>query len=165
MISHLSVMIPASKDKQTTISNPSSRRRRRSTHHLDRTTERQLAVPLTEMQISQRQLGLVHVYRKVASTPSRQVLDIAIPTVFTRGDRSSTFSGNLVKDIRSEVVGGTNVGPLGQRQVGLGTTLVQIGRFQCGLSLVPGVEQLLRGSSSAEKGNSTILISGRGAAR
>jgi hypothetical protein len=81
------------------------------------------------MQIAEGQLGLVHVNWKVTPTPPREVLDITVPTVFSGRDRTGPFGGDLVVHIRGEGGEGTDVGTLGEREVGFRAAFVEVGRF------------------------------------
>jgi hypothetical protein len=110
------------------------------------------------MQIAEGQLGLVHVNGKVTPTAPREVLDITVPTVFSGRDSASSFDGDLVVHLRGEVGAGTDVGTLGEREVGFRAAFVEVGRFQGGFAFVPGVEEFLRGGCSAEEDERTVIV-------
>jgi hypothetical protein len=152
MTSHLRVMIPAFRRqdyRRSALEFPPPGRHSSRTHHLDRSTECQLAIALTEMQITERQLGLVHVDGEITPTPSREVLYVTVSAMLSRRDCSSSFGGDFIVHFRGQVGRGTDVGTFGEREMGLRAAFVQVGRFQRGFPFVPGVEESLRRGRSA----------------
>lgn len=73
---------------------------RDNTRHLNRPTERDLAVSLREVQVSHRKSSSLHVHRQIRLTSPRQVLDIAIPAML-RSTRHSprSLAPNLRLDL------------------------------------------------------------------
>lgn len=64
--------------------------------HLDRAAERDLSVALTEVQISNRELGARDVHGEVGLASARQVLDVAVPAMLgSAGDGAGALSADL----------------------------------------------------------------------
>lgn len=110
---------------------------RDDTRHLNRTTERDLAIALREVQVAYGELGAFHMDRKVDLTAAGQVLDVAVAAVFwaTRNSACALFADFLF-DIRVCVAG---VDVLGLRWQGDVAVHVRACLDQTGLALVPGL--------------------------
>jgi len=77
--------------------------------------------------------------------PRRQVLDVAVAAVFTRGHRASAFGGHFLGDF---TLGLAAVRGGGKGRVGETRHAVGVGGDQLGLALVPLVEHLLVGQAA-----------------
>src|ERR671917_2869219 len=61
--------------------------------HLDGPAEGNLAVPLREVQVPQRELRPIDVHREVDARADREVLDVAVAAVLARRDRPAGLTG------------------------------------------------------------------------
>ena len=73
---------------------------RDDTRHLNRAAERDLAVALLEVQVTDREFGTLDVDGEVDLAATGQVLDVAVASVFwTPGHGASTFFADLLFDV------------------------------------------------------------------
>ena len=116
------------------------------TTYLNRSTERNLAIALREMQVPNRELGPLDMHRQVNLAAARQVLDIAVAAVFrATGDSSSTLFADFVLNV---VARGSGVHVLGLGRVRDVAVHVRAGFDQAAFALVPGCEDFGGGGAA-----------------
>jgi hypothetical protein len=108
--------------------------------HLNRTTERDLAIALREMQIADGELRSLDVYGEVHFAAAREILDIAVAAVLgAAGDGTSALFADFLFGLFVCVAGVHVFGLRGQGDIAVH---VRAGFDQAGFALVPGVEDL-----------------------
>lgn len=120
------------------------------THHLDSSTERELAVTLGEVQVTDSEIGPVDVDGEVAAGSAAEVLDVDITTVLASGNRASALGIDLLADLVGEVL--ADIRALGGGRKSDLRAAALVGRNELALALVPLVQQLLRGHGTDQSG-------------
>ena len=114
--------------------------------HLDGTAERNLTITLREVQITNTELGTVHMNGEVHLGSSAQILDIAVASMLgATGHRSRSFLGHLLRDL---LAGRAGMGVDGLWQVGDVAIGEGTGSHQLSLALVPRRQHLGRRSAT-----------------
>ncbi|KAH3678627.1 hypothetical protein OGATHE_000177 [Ogataea polymorpha] len=113
--------------------------------HLNCSAKRDLAISLGKMQVPDTQLGSVHVDRQVHLGPARQVLDVAVATVF----RTARYgSSSLCQFGLQFQAASTRVGVLFRWQVGHHEVCVWVRLHELCLSSGPLCQDFVAGSGS-----------------
>jgi hypothetical protein len=118
--------------------------------HLDSAAERDLAIALREMQITHAELRTLDVHWEIYFAAARQVLDIAVPSVFrAAGDRSRALFPHFLFDLRGRASGMhvCGVGRLSNYAVH-----VRAGLDKLAFALVPRSEDLGRRRAAEDAG-------------
>jgi hypothetical protein len=112
------------------------------TRHLNGTTERDFTIALRKMQITDRELCTFHMHRQVHLAAAREILDIAVATMFWATRHSArAFFTDFLFDV---CVGTTGVHALGLGRQGDVAVHVRAGFDQAGFALVPDLKDFGR---------------------
>lgn len=118
--------------------------------HLDGAAEGNLPVALREVQVADAELGARDVDREVDLGAAREVLDVAVPTVFRPpGDRPRALLADFLEHVRGGRGAGVDVLGLGR----LGDDAVEgVGGDELAFALVPEGEDVGRGGAAEDAG-------------
>ena len=116
--------------------------------------------PLGEVQISNGEQGILHKYGKVGLGSSREILDVCVTSMLTTGNSSSSFAIDLLSKVVRKIL--TDVGSERQRSKGERRTTSWVGGDEFSFSLVPEIEEFLRGRGTDQSGMSDTAESNTG---
>ena len=117
--------------------------------HLNGAAEGDFAIALREVQVAHRQTAALDVDREIHLRAAGEIFDVAVAAMFARRHGTGGLHcGSLGRiGFHTAHVRGAGRSRCGERRYTVG-----IGRYQCGLAFVPGVEQGFGGQAADQTG-------------